>query len=129
MTRSPNVLLVAPTPRIAATVSIGLVEAGMRVTLVTSFQAARQALESSPDLLISELRLGEYNGLHLALRAHSRGIRAIVLGTNDRVTQHEAQTLGADYLLDDCDSAQLCAAVRAAGVLPRGRFARRTHAA
>src|SRR5688572_14328225 len=117
MTPSPNVLLVAPTRRIAATFSVGLVEAGLRVTLVTTFKAARQALESSPDLLISELRLGEYNGLHLALRAHSRGIRAIVLGAGDPVTQREAQTVGADYVPDDCDPAQLGAAVRATGIL------------
>src|SRR5688572_4679158 len=125
MTRSPRVLLVAPTPSVAAKVSAELVEAGLRVTLVTHFKAARQGLESSPDLLISEVRLGEYNGLHLALRAQGRGIRAIMLGALDRITQREAETLGADFLADDCDSEKLTDAVRAAGLETRTRFGRR----
>jgi DNA-binding NtrC family response regulator len=128
MTPSPHVLLVAPTPRIASLVSASLVDAGLRVTLVTSFKAGRKALESRPDLLMSEVRLGEYNGLHLALRAQSRGIRAIVIGIVDHVTQRDAATFGAVYLEDDCEPARLHAAVQAAGVSPRGRFGR-IHAA
>ena len=119
MMTSPHVLLVAPTTRIAAVVRAGLIEAGVRLTLVTSFRAARQALDSHPDLLISEVRLGEFNGLHLALRAHSRGIRSIVIGAMDSVTQREAAALGADYLEDNGDVAQLHSAVRAAGSFPR----------
>jgi DNA-binding response OmpR family regulator len=130
MTRSPRVLLVAPTRRVAASVSAELVDAGLRVTLVTSFKAARQGLESSPDLLISEVRLGEYNGLHLALRAQVQGVRAIMLGALDRITQREAEALGAGYLADDCDSEKLVDAVRAAGLETRTRFGRRRiHAA
>ncbi len=128
MTLSPHVLLVAPTGRVATTVSASLLDAGMRVTLVTSFKAARKALESSPDLLISEVRLGEYNGLHLALRAQVRGIRAIVIGVRDRVTQQDAATLGATYLEDDGDSTRLRDAVLAAGLSSGRRFGR-IHAA
>ena len=128
MTTSPRVLLVAPTSRIATTVSAGLIDAGLRVTLVTSFKAARKALESTPDLLISEVRLGEYNGLHLALRAQIRGIRAIVIGVLDLVTQRDAATFGAAYLEDGCDTTSLHAAVLATGLSRRGRFGR-IHAA
>lgn len=128
MTPSPHVLLVAPTTRIASTVSAGLLAAGLRVTLVTSFKAARKALESCPDLLISEVRLGEYNGLHLALRAQIRGIRAIVIGVIDLITQQDAATFGAAYLEDDGDTTRLHAAVRAAGLSPSGGFGR-IHAA
>ena len=91
MTASVHVLVVAPTPAIAETVTSRLVSLRANVTLVTSFNAARQGLcESTPDLLISEVRLGEFNGLHLALRARSKGIRAIVLGDNDQVTQRRS---------------------------------------
>jgi DNA-binding NtrC family response regulator len=128
MTASPHVLLVAPTGRIASDVSAGLLAAGLRVTLVTSFNAARKALESCPDLLISEVRLGEYNGLHLALRAQIRGIRAIVIGVLDLITQQDAVKFGAVYLEDDCDTTRLHAAVQAAGLSPSGRFGR-IHAA
>ena len=87
-----------------------------------------RSLESSPDLLISEVRLGEYNGLHLALRAQVRGIRAIVIGVRDRVIQQDAAMLGATYLEDDGDTTRLHAAVLAAGLPPGRRFGR-IHAA
>jgi DNA-binding response OmpR family regulator len=128
MTPSPSVLLVAPTPRIAAAVTASLLHAGADVTVVTSFKAARKGLESYPTLLISEVRLGEYNGLHLALRARSQGIRAIMVGDDDQVTRREAEKLGADYV-SDCDATQMDASVRAAGIRPRSRYPRRIHAA
>jgi len=128
MKSRPNVLLVAPNPRIAANTMAGLTDAGLSVTVVTSFKAGRASLESLPDLLIAEVRLGEYNGLHLALRARSQGIRAIVVGEEDPVTRREAESIGAEYLDDRCDPARLSAAVQAAGIQPRGRL-RRIHAA
>ena len=130
MNSTPHVLVVASTPRIAEDTISRLTDAGFRVTLVSSFKAARKGLESHPDLLIAEVRLGEYNGMQLALRARNQGIRAIVLGENDLITRREAESLGADYLADACDPAMLNAAVRAAGVQPRRRVNRRsTHAA
>jgi len=126
MTAPVHVLVVAPTPAVAETVTSRLVDLRVNVTLVTSFQAARQGLrESTPDLLISEVRLGEFNGLHLALRARSQGVRAIMVGENDQVTRREAASLGADYLSGDSDPALFSAAVQtAAAVAPKRRFGR-----
>ena len=131
MTAPVHVLVVAPTPAIAETVTSRLVDLRVNVTLVTSFNAARQGLrESPPDLVISEVRLGEFNGLHLALRARSQGVRAIVLGDNDQVTRREAAALGADYLSDDADTAEFNAAVQSVALAPKERFGRqRIHAA
>jgi DNA-binding response OmpR family regulator len=129
MNSTPNVLLVAPTPRIAALIGARLTEVGLRVTLVKSFKAARRRLESLPSLLIAEVRLGEFNGLHLALRAQARGIRAIVLGEDDSVMRREAETLGADYLVDDCDTNRLGAALQAAGIQLQAGFGRAIPAA
>lgn len=131
MTASVHVLVVAPTPAIAETVTSRLVDMRVNVTLVTSFNAARQGLrESTPDLLISEVRLGEFNGLHLALRARAQGVRTIVVGENDQVTRREAAALGADYLSGDSDAAQFNAAVQTVTMTPKGRFGRqRIHAA
>ncbi len=80
MTDTPDVLLVSPTADIAAGMRARLTDAGMRVTLVETFAAAREQLQSMPDLLISEVRLGPYNGLHLAMRAKASAIPAIILG-------------------------------------------------
>jgi len=44
------------------------------------------------------VRLGEYNGLHLALRGQSHGVPAIVIGEPDPVLERDAQKLGAVYV-------------------------------
>jgi len=129
MTHTPDVLLVAPDPDVAAHTLSQLTDAGLRVTVVGTFSAAREQLQSRPDLLIAEVRLGEYNGLHLALRARSSGIPAIVLGREDAVTAREAEKLGAVYIAADADRRGLRTAIRAAGVRVPARFGRRTHAA
>jgi DNA-binding response OmpR family regulator len=116
MTHTPDVLLVAPNPDIAAGMRQRLLDAGMRVTIVETFAEGREQLQLLPDLLISEVRLADYNGLHLALRARSSGIPAIVLGEADAVTEREAEKLGAMYVPTDGDVRHLTAAIRAAGI-------------
>ena len=98
MTCKPSVLVVAPTARIAATVFAWLTDAGFTPLLASSFAAAKQQIDEHPSLLVSEVRLGEYNGLHLALRAQARGVPAILIGEADLVLQREAAQLGASYL-------------------------------
>jgi len=116
MTHTPDVLLVAPNPDIAAGMRQRLLDAGMRVTIVETFAEGREQLKLLPDLLISEVRLADYNGLHLALRARSSGIPAIVLGKEDAVMEREAEQLGAMYVPTDGDVRHLTAAIRAAGI-------------
>jgi len=116
MTDTPDVLLVSPTADIAAGMRARLTDAGMRVTLVETFAAAREQLQSMPDLLISEVRLGAYNGLHLAMRARASSIPAIILGETDPVTEREAERLGATYVRTDGDLQDLTAALTAAGI-------------
>jgi len=108
----PKVLLVAPDSRVAAGVLSCLTDAGMTVTVVDNFDAGCQQLSSLPDLLISEVRLGDYNGLHLALRASSLGIPAIILGDDDIVLKREAKMMGAAYLTPDRNQHGLTAAAR-----------------
>jgi FixJ family two-component response regulator len=95
MSWKPSALVVAPTPRV-----------------VSSFAAAKQHLEDRPCLLISEVRLGEYNGLHLALRAQGPGIPVVLVGEPDLVLQREAAQLGAIYLSHALDAQQLLAVVQ-----------------
>jgi len=68
----------------------------------------------SPDLLISELRLGAFNGLHLVLRHRSShpAMHAIILDrTYDPVLAGDAHHYGATYLVEPISEAQLLAAV------------------
>src|SRR5215216_2050073 len=56
---------------LTSTVSL-LESAGYRVATAAAFDEAKRLLDSeAPDLLITCLRLGPYNGLHLILRSRS----------------------------------------------------------
>jgi hypothetical protein len=69
---------------------------------VNSFSAARVAVEKHPpDLLISEMRLGAFNGLHLAIIARGRHAttRAILIGPPDPVMEAEAIRQHVTYLI------------------------------
>ena len=105
-----SVLLVAPSPHVAATLVPWLTEAGCQVSVVASFAAGKARLEHV-SLLISELRLGDYNGLHLAIRARSRDIPAIILGERDIALQREAEDLGVVYVAGPVDRKAILNAV------------------
>jgi DNA-binding NtrC family response regulator len=112
MTWKPSVLVVAPTPSIATRVFAWLTDAGCSPFVVTSFPAAKQHVDEKPCFLISEVRLGEYNGLHLALRAQGYGIPVVLIGEGDPVLEREAAQLGAVYLPRDVDAQQLLSVVQ-----------------
>jgi DNA-binding response OmpR family regulator len=73
-------------------------ESGCDTVVTTSYPSGRHALDSYPTVVIAEVRLGAYNGLHLALRARARGIAAVVCGDGDPATEREALQVGAAYL-------------------------------
>jgi DNA-binding response OmpR family regulator len=64
--------------------------------------------ESEPDLLITDIRLDTYNGLHLVAMA-PRAIPAIVVtGFDDPTLEADARRLGADYFLKPVAPSVLC---------------------
>jgi hypothetical protein len=99
--RRGAIVVVAQTP--------GLVERLLRVidpgtgdvVVVDSFTAGKRQLMLKPRLLITELRLGEYNGLHLALRAQAQAVPTVVIGDADPVLQRDAAAMGATYVTVD----------------------------
>jgi DNA-binding response OmpR family regulator len=84
---------------------------GYGVTSACGFQAASEALNVLvPEFLVSDLRLGAFNGLHLAIRhRHDHpGMQTIVLDcVHDAVIEREAARLGALYLVDPIDGTEL----------------------
>ena len=63
-----DILVVDSDPATRLFVSTTLGVAGYDVTATDSFYEARHHLEAAcPALLIADIRLGEFNGLHLAL--------------------------------------------------------------
>jgi DNA-binding response OmpR family regulator len=94
----PRVLIVADTPALTEDLLGWLVPGGYQSTVATTFASAMIQLRTRPHLVISQLRLGAYNGLHVALRARGGGIPAVVIGKPDTVLEHEARQLGATFV-------------------------------
>jgi hypothetical protein len=84
---------------------VGAVEAALRlvadVEVCTDFRNARaRLLHKPPDLLITNLRLGAYNGLHLVHLAAATRTRCIVFSTHDDLgLAREVQAAGAFFEL------------------------------
>jgi CheY-like chemotaxis protein len=85
------VLVVSPTPSVAHAVASSVRRCGYTALVVRSFAEAKKHMELRPHLLITELKLAEFNGLHLALRAQMSDAPAIVIA--DRSFEHEADDL------------------------------------
>ena len=95
--------------------------AGYHVTGAASFEDAKRALAvDAPDLLITDVRLGAYNGLQLIFRARALDPRLPVIvmtGYSDAAIRAEAQRLAAAHLEKPIDSKALLSLV--AGMLVR----------
>jgi DNA-binding NtrC family response regulator len=85
------------------------------VTTSASYLAAKQCVTSrAPDLLITGLALGEYNGLGLVLRgkSHNPNMAAVVISTLiDPVLQADAEAMGATFFGAPVTESELKAAV------------------
>lgn len=87
---------------------------GHEIMLRTDFESARLELDRHPpDLVIAQVRLGAFNGLHLAIRARGRALptQTILIGEADAVLEQEAQQQHARYLTWPVDQETLAAAV------------------
>jgi DNA-binding NtrC family response regulator len=85
--------------------------AGHEVVSFSEFQAARNYLATAQtDVLITDIRLGAFNGLQLVLIAKFKhpGTSSIVLsGFEDPVLRHDAATMGALFRLKPIGTDQL----------------------
>ena len=90
------VLVVSPTPSMAHAVASSVRQCGYTALVVRSFGEAKKHLELRPHLVITELKLAEYNGLHLALRAQMSEAPTIVIA--DPVFEQEVEQNGAIWM-------------------------------
>jgi DNA-binding NtrC family response regulator len=98
MSRRPQLLVVAQTPSLANAIVSFFDSSRYLVKIVGDFALAKIQLDLEPDVLITELRLGEYNGLHLALRAQVHNIPAVIIGDPDPVLENDAAKFGATFI-------------------------------
>lgn len=77
-----------------------LADAGYRILTAGTFERALHTLKTVEiDLLIADVRLGDFNGLQL-IATSPTPIRAIVVtGYADKALERDARQLGADYLV------------------------------
>ena len=96
---------------------------GHTVVVANSFEKARALLASNqPDLLITDIQLGAYNGLQLVWQRHFEqpGRPSIVTSSYpDPVLEAEARRLGCPYLVRPFDDHELLTAVEFhSGLIP-----------
>lgn len=98
-----RVLVVAPSRHLARELAATLKSAGYAPIVASDFVAARALLDTRPDFLITELKLGAYNGLHLAIRAAGQRTPTIIIGDADPIFQAEAERQKAAVLTTPVD--------------------------
>lgn len=97
-------------------------QAGFDVLPVATFLAARQVLgELEPQAIVTDVHLGDYNGLHLVAIAQVEHPRTtcLVVGPRDAALQAEAYHLGARYLVEPVPADRLAAALTELVAHPR----------
>jgi hypothetical protein len=98
-----QVLVVGRSGGVACTLAPDLVAAGYQTLVASEFGEAKALLAKRPSLLITEVKLGAYNGLHLAIRARAVGTPTLVIGDPDPVLQADAQRQHALYVTPPLD--------------------------
>jgi DNA-binding response OmpR family regulator len=114
LTGAYTALVVEPSAADAVWIALLLSELGFHVVVSDTFQDARAQMTVAPALLVTELRLGEYNGLHLVLRgksAHPELAAIVTSRIDDPVLYTEAEQLGATYVLKNAGAQEFRAAV------------------
>lgn len=98
-----RVLVVDDDPALLRLMELWLSGGGYSVVACESFDDARQQLATAPpDLLLTDVRLGAFNGLQLAILAKEQcpDMVAVVMSAYDDSTlRKEAAQCGAQYLL------------------------------
>lgn len=120
-----KILIVDDTTATLGALAELLSSAGFAVVTAENFEQAKRLIdEQSPDLLIVDIRLGPYNGLHLVVRerlAHPDRPIIMTTGYPDPLLQAEARKYGAEFLEKPIRSADLIAMVgRLLADIPHG---------
>jgi len=101
--RARKILLIEDDAELLVALVRAFREAGLEVLACGTFEEGREALRNqSFDVLVTDIRLGAFNGIQLAVVARDLhpSIRIIVYsGFDDPVLRAEAERIGATYLV------------------------------
>ena len=106
-----KILILEDDARVANAYAEALREDGNEVTVCTGFEEARDYMKKEcPHALLTDIRVGQYNGLQLALLFRAccpDGRVVVVTGYDDAVLRNEVGALNADFLVKPVSLAQL----------------------
>ena len=109
--RRQKILIVDDDPSLLEALERSFIDAGEDVVAHSSFEQARKALQTTHfDALITDVRLGAFNGLQLAVISRDTypDIRLIVFsGFDDPVLRTEAEHVGATYMVKPVTGSKL----------------------
>jgi DNA-binding response OmpR family regulator len=115
MIEGRRALVVDDDQKVLAMLSRWLRDAGWDVASASTLAEARARIdEDPPDALVVDVRLREFNGIQLAVRARatSPGMRIVVVsGFDDPVLRREAMACDANFLTKPLTRGDLLAAV------------------
>jgi DNA-binding NtrC family response regulator len=98
-----RLLVVDDEPSLLEAMNIAFTRAGRYVVCCRTFGEGRERLLSEDfDVMVTDVRLGAFNGLQLAVIARDRHPRMKIIvfsGFDDPVLREEAENLGASYVL------------------------------
>ena len=119
------VLLVHAGGQVRRKIERKLIRAGLSVVAVGSFDQGRWLLaDYEPDVLIADVRLGAFNGLHLASLSHGDRPDVPVFITHptpDLVFEREAAACGARFVVAPADNPDFVPDVQARAAMKAGR--------
>lgn len=109
--QAQRVLVVDDEPALLDALTTALERSGRTVVACRSFAQARQeVLDDGFDVLVTDVRLGAFNGIQLAVMARDKhpDMRIVVFsGYDDPVLREEALRLNATYLVKPVSSESL----------------------
>jgi DNA-binding response OmpR family regulator len=101
--RARKILLIEDDAELLVALVRAFREAGLEVLACGTFEEGREALRNQAfDVLVTDIRLGAFNGIQLAVVARDLhpSIRIIVYsGFDDPVLRAEAERIGATYMV------------------------------
>jgi ActR/RegA family two-component response regulator len=113
----PSLLIVDDDVALLQALSRFLAESGYDVVSCATFEEAKKEIAAGhPEILVTDVRLGAFNGLQLVLLARDlrTDVRLVVFsGFDDPVLKEEARRLGATYLVKPVSGQQILEELRA----------------
>ena len=116
-----RVLIVDDDVEVADTLTEILERAGFDVKSATSFEEGKRMLTDTPppDLLVTDIRLGRFNGLQLAVIRPAGTALIVISGHADPTLEAETRRLGGQFLLKPVGADALIGTLE--GVIERRR--------